>query len=244
MRAKIFDNWRTYTRIRAQAIEGMKFRGRREQLICGLFARVDALSQDIVRILKADASTGCAPLMRCAFESFIDLKCFKENEKYIYEFEALHVDSEIKYYKFYDEANKYFPNIGAEQAKQKVRTLQEHKRDLLEGREKVMRIKDRFEMAGELGSYLTIYHTLSNLTHPSITALSSQTDGEDYVLQKRPNDSTYNFFFSSTINLACATLIETLEALDYNRHFEKDLFDNISRVNNKCPKKDRVATEE
>ncbi|MCK0770340.1 DUF5677 domain-containing protein [Chromohalobacter canadensis] len=244
MKANLFVNWRTYKKIRAQAIDGMRFNDRRGQLICGLFVRVDVLSQDIIRILKADASAGCAPLLRCAFESYIDLKCLKEDEEYIYEFEALHVDSEIKYYKFYDEDNKYFPQIGANEAKKKVAALKDKKEELLAGRKKVMSIKDRFEKAGELGAYFTIYHTLSNFTHPSITALSSQVEGSNYVLNKKPHDSAYNFLFSSAINVACAALVETLEAMEHNRHFEKELLNNVERVNKKCPKGDKVSADE
>src|SRR5690554_874514 len=178
MRVNFLNNWRSYVKIRNQAIKGIRFTDRREQLICGLFSRVDGLSQETIRLLRGGASLGCPPLMRSALESYIDLKCMKKSERYIYEFEALHVDNEIKYYKSYSEDNVYFRDTSKEEADRKVEELRELKMTLLEGRKETMKLKGRFELAEESHAYDTIYHKLSNLVHSSIAAIANQFDGK------------------------------------------------------------------
>ena len=234
MRADFLHNWRSYVKIRNQAIVGIKFTDRREQLICGLFSRVDGLSQEIIKLLKSEGSLGCPPMMRSALESYIDLKCLKKDEKYVYEFEAMHVDSQIKYYKAYSDENIWFKEMSEAEVNLKIEELKERKNDLLEGRKKPMRLKERFEMAEESHAYDTIYHNLSNFVHSSVVALANQYDGKNQVLNMKPKESQTNYYYSSTINLCCATLIETLEALGHKEHIIDELQNVMKAVNKKA----------
>lgn len=234
MRENFLNNWRSYVKIRNQAIKGIRFTDRREQLICGLFSRVDGLSQETISMLKGGASLGCSSLMRSALESYIDLKCMKKEEKYIYQFEALHVDNQIKYYKAYSEENIYFHDISREEAERKIQELRGLKSDLLEGGKNTMKLKSRFEMAEESHAYDTIYHKLSDLAHSSILAIANQFDGTNQVLNMKPKPSQTNFYYSITINLCCATLIETLEALEHRKYLVGELQNVMIAVNLKA----------
>lgn len=241
MKINYLGNWRSYTRIRNQAIKGMRFTDRREQLICGLFSRVDGLSQETIKLLKGGGSLGCPPLMRSALESYVDLKCLKQDENYVLEFDAMHVDNKIKYYKSYSEENPWFQHTNREEADRKVEELRALKRDLLGEKKKPMSLKERFALADESHAYDTTYHQLSNLVHSSIDAIANQFDGTNQVLNMPQKPAQTNFYYSVTINLCCATLMEVLEGLDHEKHLMSDLESVMKDVRKKS--KGTVATD-
>lgn len=228
MKEKYKVNWEAYKWVQGQCDGLIEMKSERDKMIWGLYARIDALAEESIEILNSERGVGCPLLIRAILESFIDMKCLIEDPDHVCDIQARHLSKEIKHLKNFSEENVFYHHENQGEVDERLKFLKEK----LAGRTPLS-IHDRFKKVDELGIYHTVYHTLSEGSHPSMTNIAQGYDGECFSLVNQPHALQLNFYYTSTINFASSSLVELLVYNGIESGAVRDLKDNGVDINNK-----------
>jgi len=214
-------NWESFASLRNNYLENVNFSNDYEKFILLLSARINSLCDEILILVKNNMTTSCQIIMRSVLELYIDLKCLVDDPNYIdiiYQSERV---QEIKYYKNHSSNNPYYNNFSREEAEKKLQHLLSEN-----DKQSNMIIKDKFNKAGALNLFYTVYNNLCRHSHGNITALASKTFHNGKILiNLSPSETELNFICSSTINFTIVSTIEVMSFFKFNKH-------DIESINN------------
>lgn len=145
----------------------------RHRNLIALYGTLIELSGSIVTLIESKKRTGVPPLFRSMLEAYVELKNLHEKAQYGYYMQASYLDQWLKVLK--EAKNKPNPylkdiaglnNLDAEIAR--------HEAELLSLKTKgysPLKVFERFQKAGMVPEYRSLYNFLSNDAHSNIRAL-------------------------------------------------------------------------
>lgn len=199
-----FDQWDEFVILRDAQINETKFRTEQDKFVLALFARINTISNDIVTLAKLKQFSSSRILMRSAIETFVDLKCLVDDSEYLEYMKNAELASEIKYRNHFSLNNKYYSEeYGEKKMLDQLKAAFDSSKNL--------NAFQRFEKAGEIDAYRTVYNNLCLFSHGNISAMASDNfENGHIVLNRIPEDTTLKFIMSGTIKLAIGATLETL----------------------------------
>nr|WP_248287558.1 MULTISPECIES: DUF5677 domain-containing protein [Chromohalobacter] len=212
--------------MREQGQRCLDFKTDKNRYICALYARIDSLAEETLKLLKGNSGTGAPVLLRSAYEAYVDLVCIAKDEDHVEDMKLRFYSQEKRFYKNYSSDNHYMANVTEEEARRKV----EHFEGLLKNKSP-LNLRDKFKKAGELKEYYTVYHVLSGSSHASIESIAEFfSENREVLFGRSVDDGLYNFYCLSAINLACAALMYTLDSQNTGEQLVNELRENIQRA--------------
>ncbi len=215
-------SWDKFVSLRNSKLENINYTNESEMFVLVLFARINALCNEILYLVKNNMTASSEIILRSVLESYIDLKCLVDDPSYIDVIYQSEREQDIKYYKNRSSNNPYNRNISKEEVEKKLKKLSS-KND----KKSHMSFFDKFKKADELNAYHTVYNNLCRHSHGNITALASKTfDNGRVVIDKLSSKTELNLICSSTINSAIASTIEVMAFFKY----EKQDIDSMKKL--------------
>jgi len=231
MKLQYFKNWDKFVAERNRLFSDLRYENNEEKFVWALFARISALSDEIIFLVRNSRYTSTQILMRSALETYIDLKCLVEDPEFIDVLMQAERKSEIKYLNNFELSNQYYGDQSKENIESKLKELNK-----LNDKSKNLNVFQKFEKAKELHVHRTIYNSLCRFSHGSITALASKNFENDQIkLNSSISDSEFVFVLSSSINLAIAATVLVSTKLEINET-EITLFKEFLTENNEIAK--------
>lgn len=178
--------------------------------VVALYGSMLEHASSMLLVAKSDVKTAVPILLRSLLEAFVDLRNLCQNARYGY---TLQADQEKDWLKFLKEAergtNQYLAKVAA--APDLKENIAKHEQQLQAMKDKgaeELKIRDKFERAGLLEEYTTIYRELCTHSHNTLRALRGRH------VEKNGGDYDVVFFRTQTlddidhyIGMACTLLM-------------------------------------
>ncbi|WP_411292398.1 DUF5677 domain-containing protein [Vibrio navarrensis] len=108
MRDEFFSIWEEFIDFRDQHIGKLRFVDQRSKFILSIYARVNALCDETLILVRHNCVVSPQILMRSTLESFIDLRCLLKDETYIACIFAAEADADYKHISKHSQSNPYY----------------------------------------------------------------------------------------------------------------------------------------
>lgn len=156
----------------SESVSFHKINSRHLYLVC-LYGTLIELVGSLIILLESKRKRGVPVIFRSFLEAYIDLKNLYEKAKYCNNMEASDHEQWIKVLKEakHKPSNQYLKDIPNLDEK-----IQEHEKKLADLKDKgynSLNIFQRFERAGMVNEYRSLYNFLSNDAHSTISALTA-----------------------------------------------------------------------
>lgn len=229
MRDEFFSIWEEFIDFRDQHIGKLRFVDQRSKFILSIYARVNALCDETLILVRHNCVVSPQILMRSTLESFIDLRCLLKDETYIACIFAAEADADYKHISKHSQSNPYYKSSDIPSEKI-INNLKIE-------RSKSLSIFQRFQKAGCEELYSTIYNNLCRYTHGNITALADKNFVNDTVVLTREFEkSEVLFILSSTINIALSCTLDVFNFFDISECEREVCVKMCNQVNVLCKK--------
>ncbi len=148
----------------------------RHLYLVGLYGTLIELTGSLITLIERKHRTGVPPIFRAFLEAYVEFKNLHENAEYVYHMDAsyneqwLMVLREAK-----NQPNLYLKDIS--EMDNLDEQIKEHENTLTELNKKKygpLNVYQRFEKAGMIKEYRSLYNFLSNDAHSNIRALLSR----------------------------------------------------------------------
>lgn len=153
--------------------------------LVGLYGTLIELSGSIVTLIESKKRTGVPPLFRSMLEAYVEFKNLHEKAEYGYYMQASYLDQWLKVLKeARDKPNPYLKdiaalsNLDAEITKDEAEITSFKNKGYLP-----LSVFERFQKAGMVPEYRSLYNFLSNDAHSNIRALVDrhlEISGKDF----------------------------------------------------------------
>lgn len=198
--------------------------------VVALYGSMLELSSGMLLIAKSDVKSSVPILLRSLLEAFVDLHNLRQNAAYGYTLQADYVKDSLKFLKEAERGtNQYLATVSA--APDLQENIAKHEQQLQAMKDKgaeELKIRDRFERAGLLEDYATIYRELCTHSHNTLRALRGRH------VEKHGGDYNVVFFRTQTLDdiehylgIACMALMRASHEVHefLNRPSPNDLAD-------------------
>ncbi len=181
-----------------EAARTLRFNRRNPQHVCAvaLHATLLELCRGFALLLRDGDRTGPPLLLRTALEAYVDLVNVVQDADYVANLQAAWQKERLKIVRSAAASattagNPYLQRIAESENLHEARAAIETELDALRSRGRgALSVRERFERAGELDRYVSVYAQLSWRSHNNLPALESrhieQTDGDYKVVVFQP----------------------------------------------------------
>jgi Family of unknown function (DUF5677) len=221
------SNWKKYIALRSSKLENLNYSNETEKYIFIIFARVNALCDEIITLANQNKTTSAQIIMRSQLESFIDIRCLIDDPNYIQTMYQDELEQDIKFYKNNTEKHLYNKGLFNLELRNKELIALKAKRN----KKQKLDIQGKFIKSGFKDLNYTLYNNLCRHSHGNITALASKSfDNGKIIFSKSSSKIELNFLYSTSINTAIASALDIMDYFKFNDNhkieFEKLLKKN------------------
>lgn len=207
MKEEFSKIWSEFTAFSSPHLQSLHFYSQQSKFALALCARINTLCEEIFILASHDCFVSSQILLRSTLESYVDLLNVLSDESYVDCILAADADSEHKYLSGYSSENAYY-RASEPPSEKRLDVLKSEKSQGL-------KISKRFQKAGCMDLYLTVYNNLCRHSHGNVSALASKHfENDRVVLRRKVSDPELLFIMSSAIKIAISSTSGIFEFFD------------------------------
>ena len=202
----------------------------RHLLLVGLYGSIIELAGSLITLIEQKHRTGVPPIFRSILEAYVEFANLHKDAKYGYYMDASYHEQWLKVLREAKrKTNPFLKDISErgdldEQIQEDEKVLEELKNNGY----KPLNVFERFEKAGMVNEYRSLYNFISNDAHSNIRALV------DRHLEIHENDFTVVYYkdepledFLPTLDSTAALLVDASSKI--HQHFETESQSEIEK---------------
>jgi len=198
--------------------------------LVGLYGSLIELTGSLITLIDRKHRTGIPPIFRSVLEAYVEFKNLHNDAKYGYYMDASYHEQWLKVLK--EAKNKPNPFLQAisefDNLDEQIKEHEAELEDLNNKGYKSLSIFNRFERAGMVDEYRSLYNFLSNDAHSNIRALVNRH------LEIHENDFTVVYYkdepledYLPTLDLTAGLLVDA--SLKIHQFFETGAYSEIEK---------------